>query len=59
MAVALGLLAGAQAQTEDASRLNELLVDGDAVVRWGAAVALVRLLPQAPPEPASGSCLAG
>jgi hypothetical protein len=52
MAVALGLLAGAQAQTDDASRLNELLVDGDAVVRWGAAVALVRLLPQAPPEPA-------
>jgi hypothetical protein len=28
------------------------LWDGDAVVRWGAAVALVRLLPQAPPEPA-------
>jgi hypothetical protein len=52
MAVALGLLAGAEAQTDDASRLNELLVDGDAVVRWGAAVALVRLLPQAPPEPA-------
>ena len=52
MAVALGLLAGAQAQTDDAPRLNELLVDGDAVVRWGAAVALVRLFPQAPPEPA-------
>jgi hypothetical protein len=52
MLVALGLLAGAQAQTDDAPRLARLLGDGDAVVRWGAAVALARLFPQAPPEPA-------
>jgi hypothetical protein len=52
MAVALGLLAGARAQTEDAPRLARLLGDDDAVVRWAAAVALARLFPQAPPEPA-------
>jgi hypothetical protein len=52
MLVALGLLAGAQAQTDDAPRLARLLGDADTVVRWGAAVALARLFPQAPPEPA-------
>jgi hypothetical protein len=52
MLVALGLLAGAQAQIEDASRLARLWKDADVVVRWAAAVALARLFPQAPPEPA-------
>lgn len=52
MLVALGLLAGARGETRDAPRLAELLADNDAVVRWAAAVALARLFPQAPPEPA-------
>jgi hypothetical protein len=57
MLVAVGLLAGAQGQTDDAPRLTELLGDADAVVRWAAAVALARLFPQAPPQPAVGELL--
>jgi hypothetical protein len=57
MLVALGLLAGVQAQTADAPRLTRLLGDADAVVRWAAAVALARLFPQAPPQPAVGELL--
>jgi hypothetical protein len=53
MLVALGLLAGARGETGDAPRLARLLgEEDDVVVRWGAAVALARLFPQAPPEPA-------
>jgi hypothetical protein len=52
MLVALGLLAGGRGETSDSPRLRELLGDADAVVRWAAAVALARLFPQAPPEPA-------
>ena len=52
MLVALGLLAGARGETGDAPRLARLLEDTDVVVRWAAAVALARLFPQAPPEPA-------
>ncbi len=43
MLVALGLLASAHAQTDDAPRLTRLLGDAEVVVR---------LFPQAPPEPA-------
>jgi hypothetical protein len=50
--VALGLLAGGRGETRDRPRLEQLLGDADAVVRWAAAVALARLFPQAPPEPA-------
>jgi hypothetical protein len=57
MLVALGLLAGARGETKDAPRLARLLGDDDAVVRWAAAVALARLFPQAPPEPAVGELL--
>jgi pimeloyl-ACP methyl ester carboxylesterase len=52
MLVALGLLAGGRGETGDAARLEQLLGDADAVVRWAAAVALARLFPQAPPAPA-------
>jgi hypothetical protein len=52
MAVALGLLAGWRGETGDAARLEALLGDADAVVRWAAAVALARLFPQALPAPA-------
>jgi HEAT repeat protein len=55
--VALGLLAGGRGETRDHPRLEQLLGDADAVVRWAAAVALARLFPQAPPEPAVGELL--
>jgi hypothetical protein len=57
MLVALGLLAGGRGQTSHSPRLEALLGHGDAVVRWAAAVALARLLPQAPPEPAVAELL--
>jgi HEAT repeats len=52
MVVAVGLLAGGRDETEDRPRLEALLGHDDAVVRWAAAIALARLFPQAPPEPA-------
>ena len=57
MVVAIGLLAGWRDETSDRRRLEQLLGDADAVVRWAAAVALARLFPQAPPEPAVGQLL--
>jgi len=55
--VAVGLLAGGRGETGDRPRLEALLGDADAVVRWAAAVALARLFPQAPPERAVAELL--
>ena len=52
MLIALGLLAGARGETEHGPLLVGQLEDGDAVVRWAAAVALARVFPQALPEAA-------
>jgi hypothetical protein len=52
MIVAVGLLAGATGQTTDTPWLSELLAGPDAVLRWAAATALVRLTPEHPPEAA-------
>jgi HEAT repeats len=57
MVVAVGLLAGGRGETGDSLRLEALLGDADAVVRWAAAVALARLFPQAPPERAVAELL--
>ncbi|HEX8862534.1 MAG TPA: HEAT repeat domain-containing protein [Actinomycetes bacterium] len=57
MVVAVGLLAGGRGETSDRPRLEALLGDADVVVRWAAAVALARLFPQAPPEPAVAELL--
>jgi hypothetical protein len=52
MVVAVGLLAGATGQTSDTLWLSKLLGGPDPVLRWAAATALARLLPEHPPEPA-------
>lgn len=52
MIVAVGLLAGATGQTSDTPWLSELLAGPDAVLRWAAATALARLVPEHPPEAA-------
>jgi hypothetical protein len=52
MIVAIGLLAGATGQTSDTPWLSELLAGPDPVVRWAAATALARLVPEHPPEAA-------
>jgi hypothetical protein len=57
MVVAVGLLAGGRGETGDRPRLEQLLGDADAVVRWAAVVGLARLFPQAPPERAVAELL--
>ena len=52
MIVTIGLLAGATGQTSDTSWLSELLAGPDPVLRWAAATALARLVPEQPPEAA-------
>jgi HEAT repeat protein len=52
MVVAIGLLAGATGQTSDTPWLSELLAGPDPVLRWAAATALARLVPEHPPEAA-------
>jgi hypothetical protein len=52
MIVAIGLLAGATGQTPDTPWLSELLAGPDPVLRWAAATALARLVPEQPPEAA-------
>jgi HEAT repeat protein len=52
MIVAIGLLAGATGQTTDTPWLSQLLAGPDAVLRWAAATALARLVPEHPPEAA-------
>jgi hypothetical protein len=57
MVVAVGLLAGAHGQAADIPVLAELLGAREPLVRWAAAIALARLLMDAPPEPAVAELL--
>lgn len=57
MVVAVGLLAGALGQVTDAPVLGELLGASEPLVRWAAAIALARLLVDAPPGPAVAELL--
>jgi HEAT repeat protein len=52
MIVAVGLLAGATGQRSDSPWLSELLTGPDRILRWAAATALARLVPEDPPEAA-------
>jgi hypothetical protein len=49
MIVAIGLLAGANDDTGDTPWLSELLAGPDPIVRWAAATALARLVPEHEP----------
>jgi HEAT repeat protein len=57
MIVAVGLLAGATGLRSDTPWLLELLVGPDRILRWAAATALARLVPEHPPEPAAQELL--
>jgi HEAT repeat protein len=57
MIVAVGLLAGATGQRSDSPWLSELLTGPDRILRWAAATALARLVPEDPPEPAAQELL--